>query len=347
VSVGRELASRLGGAVDRALLSALRHRYNSSRLASASRADRRAMLVEVSGFYNQPEVGVRYFAAPAAARPFTAARGGAVVDLKWESAFEAVWPTARAEYAAHEANRWAYARMLRQPSPAPTLICLHGYRGGNFVLEEHAFAARFFHRLGLNVVLFTLPLHGKRAAAGAPVWPSVNVARTNEGFAHAVHDVRALMRWLDETQEGRPIAVCGMSLGGYTTALLATVEKLAFAAPMIPVASFPDLLWAHGAGRPERARAEREGITHELLRTAMAVHTPTERAPSVAPEQMLVLSAAGDRIAPPEHASRLAAHFGAEELRFVGGHLLQLGRADAFRAIARRLAALGLISRRR
>jgi hypothetical protein len=61
---------------------------------------------------------------------------------------------------------------------------------------------------------------------------------------------------------------------------------------------------------------------------------------------VLVLSMEGDRIAPPEHATRLATHFGAEELRFAGGHILQLGRGDAFRALARRMAKLGLISRR-
>ena len=75
----------------------------------------------------------------------------------------------------------------------------------------------------MNVALFVLPFHGKRAGADAPVWPSVNVARTNEGFAHAIHDLRVLMRWLGDQSEGKPIAAMGMSLGGYTTSLLATV----------------------------------------------------------------------------------------------------------------------------
>jgi dienelactone hydrolase len=177
------------------------------------------------------------------------------------------------------------------------------------------------------------------------VWPSVNVARTNEGFAHALFDLRALCAWLRARHA--EVAVTGMSLGGYTTALLATVEPMALAAPMIPVASFADLLWAHGEGRPERLRAEREGITREMLGEAMALHTPLRRVPAVPPERVLVMTAAGDRIAPPEHGARLAAHFGAEELRFAGGHLLQLGRGDAFRALARKLAALGIMPQRR
>jgi pimeloyl-ACP methyl ester carboxylesterase len=58
---------------------------------------------------------------------------------------------------------------------------------------------------------------------------------------------------------------------------------------------------------------------------------------------MLIISAEGDRIAPPEHAARLARHFSAEELRFAGGHLMQLGRGDAFRTLVKRMASLGLL----
>jgi pimeloyl-ACP methyl ester carboxylesterase len=201
------------------------------------------------------------------------------------------------------------------------------------------------YRCGLDVVLFTLPFHAKRAGDNAPNWPSVNVARTNEGFAHAVFDLRALAGWL--AGRGHPsVSMIGMSLGGYTAALYATVETPAFAAAMIPVASFPDLFWDHGRGKPERQRAEREGITVEMLRDAMAVHTPLARTPRVAPERILVISAEGDRIAPPEHAERLAKHFAAEEVRFAGGHVLQLGRGDAFRALVKRLASAGILSPR-
>jgi hypothetical protein len=62
---------------------------------------------------------------------------------------------------------------------------------------------------------------------------------------------------------------------------------------------------------------------------------------------VLVISAEGDRVVPGSHPARLSKHFGAEELRFVGGHLLQFGRGDAFRALARRMGALGLLAPRR
>ena len=50
---------------------------------------------------------------------------------------------------------------------------------------------------------------------------------------------------------------------------------------------------------------------------------------------MSVLGAEGDRITPVEHARWLAAHFGARLHLFHGGHILQFGRADAFREVGR------------
>ncbi len=353
------IASSVGSVLDRAILSTTiagpfaRRRANAARPGDAPHArDRRELLAEAIAFYRRPEIlsGEEFFRAPSEPRVVEERRGGlpgggSIVDLKFASAFEPAWSAVRDEYLAHAPNRFAYARAFRQPKAAATIVCLHGYRAGAYFFEERAFSVRWLYSLGLHVILFQLPFHGHRGGDGAPVWPSVNVARTNEGFGQAIHDLRALIYWQRRQNIGKPIAVTGMSLGGYTTALLATVEELDFAAPMIPVASFPDLLWAHGEGRPERARAEREGITVEMLRAAMDVHTPLARTPKLAPERVLVMSAEGDQIAPPEHATRLARHFGAEELRFAGGHVLQVGRAEAFRALGRKLGALGIIRR--
>jgi pimeloyl-ACP methyl ester carboxylesterase len=342
---GARLATAVGGLVDDAILGALRLRFN--RRAPRPVEDRRALLHEVIQFYQS--IGEGMFAEPAPASVSEERRGrlpggGEIVDLAWPSEYQPAWAAVRAHYLSFAANRRACARLFRHgDGPRPLLVLLHGYRGGQFFVEERAYPVRWLYGLGLDVALLTLPFHALRAGRAAPVWPSANPARTNEGFAQAIFDLRALVRRLAPPK----LAVSGMSLGGYTTALLATVEPLDFACPMIPVASFPDLFWSHGAGRPERLRAEREGITRELLCEAMAVHTPLARTPRVAPERMLVVSAAGDRIAPPEHAERLAAHFGCQELRFAGGHVLQLGRGEAFRALGRKLAEAGLIERRR
>jgi pimeloyl-ACP methyl ester carboxylesterase len=354
-----KLASGLGGAVDGAVLSALRYRFSqaspSRRQGAVARAashqlDRRALLASAIAFYEQPEVRARFFPEPPSPRIAEAVRRrlplGRVVDVAFETAYQPAWDAARNDYLEHEPNRTARARLYLHEVPArTTLVCLHGFRGGAFFIEERAFPVRWLYSLGLDVVLFQLPFHGDRAGRDAPVWPSSNPVRTNEGFGHVIFDLRALMTWLRarDGADEMATAVCGMSLGGYTSALWATVEPLAFVAPMIPVASFPDLMWSHGAGSRERERAEREGIDVEMLRQVMAVHTPILREPKVPPERVLVIAAASDRIAPTEQAERLAAHFRTEVLRFTGGHILQFGRGDALRALARRMGALGLL----
>ena len=281
------VATHVGGTVDQVVLEGLNFRFRSRREPARAphapdhdpRRDRRSLLVEATDFYQQCG---DFFVAPPPPRMIEERRaaldGGEIVDLKWASEFEPRWPAIRADYQSFAPNRDAYARLFRHGSGSrTTLICLHGYRGGSFWLEERAFVARWFYSLGLNVALFVLPFHGLRGGDGAPVWPSVNVGRTNEGFAQAVFDLGALIRFLDG-----PVAVMGMSLGGYTTALLATVEDgLKFAVPMIPVASFPDLLWKHGEGRAERARRARGHHARHAARGDGRAHAARARAHAV------------------------------------------------------------------
>jgi pimeloyl-ACP methyl ester carboxylesterase len=347
----RRWVSGFGGLIDGVILRAMQlhaERNLPPELSGPHAEDRRALLYEIAHFYEW--LGDRLFPEPPPAPASEERRGGLpdggeVVDLAWPSGYEPAFPATRERYLSFAPNRRACARLFRHAQtegPRPLLVLLHGYQAGQFFVEERAFPVRWLYSLGLDVALFTQPFHALRGGRDAPIWPSANPARTNEGFGQAVFDLRALVRRLAPPK----LAVAGMSLGGYTTALLATILPLDFACLMIPVASFADLLWMHNEGRPQRLRAEREGITLELWRAAMAAHTPLLRAPTVAPERMLVLSAEGDRIAPPEHAELLASHFACEEVRFVGGHVLQIGRGNAFRALARRLADAGMIAPR-
>jgi predicted alpha/beta hydrolase family esterase len=130
-----------------------------------------------------------------------------------------------------------------------------------------------------------------------------------------------------------------MSLGGYTTALLATVEqRLAFAVPLIPLASIADFARDQGRlGDGEQAR-----LQHAALEEANAVVSPLTRKSLVPAERILVIGAESDRITPIAHAERIARHFGAPLHRFHGGHLLQFGRGDAFREVRKMWERIGV-----
>ena len=133
----------------------------------------------------------------------------------------------------------------------------------------------------------------------------------------------------------------GMSLGGYSTALLATVDReLAFAVPFIPLVSIAD--WARNEGRYV-GTPEEQALQHELLERAHRVVSPLARPPLVPRDRLVVVAGEADRITTFAQAERLAAHFQVPVVAFPGGHLLQLGRAEAFRTVARMLGAAGLL----
>ncbi len=294
-------------------------------------------VADASGFFLRPETP-----SPELAKVRRFGQGE-VVDARWDSGYRPFAEELADRYLSFEENTRAHARLFLHDEPAPTIVLVHGYLGGVHAFEEKAWPLRWLFDKGLDVVLFVLPLHGERRAPGRPKFPSSDPRITIEGFRQAVWDFRALQAFL--AARGAPaVGVMGMSLGGYTTALLATlVVELRFAIPFIPLASIAD--FARDGDRLVGTASQRRR-QHALLEEALAVVSPLSRAPKVAPEGRLVVAARGDRITPPAHAKRLASHLQAPLEIFTGGHILQLGRRQGFRAVGRLLGELGLLSGR-
>jgi pimeloyl-ACP methyl ester carboxylesterase len=135
----------------------------------------------------------------------------------------------------------------------------------------------------------------------------------------------------------------GMSLGGFSSALAATVEpKLSFAIPIIPLAAIAD---AARLNRQLGRTPEQTAAQHRALDAVYAVTSPLHRKPLLPPHAMLVVAGEQDRITPIDQARKLASHFGCKLETMPGAHLVQLGRADKFRSIGRFLNGLGIIRR--
>jgi pimeloyl-ACP methyl ester carboxylesterase len=281
--------------------------------------------------------------------------GTQVVDLSYPSDYVPFLAAARELHARATANLTAHARWWTSGRGRPTIVLLHGWGGGNHWVTERTFGVSYWLRHGYDVAAFVLPFHGDRApGTGAlrsgALFPSPNPLRTNEAFGQAIYDLRGLARFL-RRRGSSAIGALGMSLGGYTTALWASVAGpddaggLDFAVAMIPAVSFARLMWRHGAHTAARARAAKAGITEDLLAEAFAVHMPTTRPARLARERLFVIAGRGDRITPPEHAEALAAHWGVDVRWFDGGHLAQIGRGDAIREVRRALGQLALPGR--
>jgi hypothetical protein len=315
----------------------------------------RARLDRARPFYADPRLladPAAFFVSPAPLRASVRRRAwladGELLDLAYTTDFTPVFPEARDDTAgtttAGLARWWRHRR-----AGCPAMLCVHGYAGGNFLLERLAFEARRFYRAGVDVLLYVLPYHGARTLAGArhsgAHFFNVDLVRTNETFAQAIYELRALLRYLRAAGTG-PVGAFGMSLGGYITALLASVEpELAFAVPMIPLTSLPDMMWAQGEGDPRLARAAEHGWSLPALRDFFAVHGPLERPPLVPPARRLIIAALGDRICPPTHALALWRHWNRPRIHwYPGGHLAQFRRGTALREVRRLLRDVGLLA---
>ncbi len=261
--------------------------------------------------------------------------------LRWDSHYRTWDPAYQDEYDAYANNRTVAAEAWRHEGfGRPTILCVHAWMTGYFALQRHLYAVRRLYREGLDVVLFMLPFHGPRnpteSRFGGQLFPGTSPQRTNEAFGQAIWDLRGLMAALEAERAG-PIGIMGMSLGGYTAAVLAAAEpKLAFSIPMIPMVSMADLLWDHGAGHPIRKELESSGVTVDLIRKLYTAHSPLKLTPALPPERLMLVAGKGDRVCNPAQIEELWKHWGHPHIHwFKGSHVLHFGRHGVFTDVLR------------
>jgi len=270
--------------------------------------------------------------------------GVRIVDLHWQSDYSTFLPEVQEKYDRCEENRTATARLVLHDQPRPIAVLIHGYLGGAHRLERRVWPISLWRRLGMDLALFVLPFHGSRSVrkfGELPPFPGADPRITNEGFRQAMADLRDLIGFLLDRGHSQ-IGVMGMSLGGFSTALAATLEpRLAFAIPIIPLASIPDAALLNGhLGASEEESADQ----HRALEAVHVMTSPLHRQLAIPPARVLVVGAERDQITPIENARKLATHFHCRLETMPGGHLVQLGRSARFRSIGRFITELGVVA---
>jgi pimeloyl-ACP methyl ester carboxylesterase len=201
-----------------------------------------------------------------------------------------------------------------------------------------------FFASGWDLVLFTQPFHGGRRGPrspfnGAEIFAN-GLSWLNEGILQAICDLRVLLSYLERT--GAPRAgVTGLSLGGYTTAVLASVDdSLDFAIPNATVCSVPRVMRQWFPSNVAQSVLTRlKGIDLELMNEALCVHSPLIYEPRLPRERLMVVAGLGDRLTPPEHSVMLWEHWGKPQLRwFPGSHVLHFERGDYLDAMRELMA---------
>lgn len=285
---------------------------------------------------------VRSFPAPTALPRISSRRAnplaervahGIVENVAFTSGFEAVNPAMRDSWRALGRNNTArFQHWRHDDGPRPTLCVIHGFMGSAYLFNGLFFSLPWFFRSGYDVVLFTLPFHGRRAEKYSPFsgygYFSHGMSGFAEAMAHAVHDFRSVVDYLESTGVDR-VALTGLSLGGYTSALLAAVEpRLQAVIPNVPVVSVESEIRDWFPANMVVQAGQRMGrIPHDEFATSTAYHSPLNYPPLVPKDRRLIITGLGDRLAPPEQAEMLWRHWDRCALHwFPGNHVLHVSQ---------------------
>jgi len=300
--------------------------------------------------FPRPAAGVDVRSSPAG--PVTwRPREGRVEALSFRSAFTTMDPAQDESYARSKPNRTAWAQYWHHDDgPRPTLCVIHGFMGSPYWLNSAFFSLPWFYTRGYDVLLYTLPFHGQRQGRLAPYsgygYFAHGPAHVSEAMAQAVHDFRVFVDFL-EARGVAKIGVTGLSLGGYTSALLAAVDdRLLFSVPNAPAVDMPKLIdsWV-----PARQVVDGLMRLYHLPRedfdASLAVHCPLTYAPVIPKERRMIIAGLGDRLAPPEQSEELWEHWDHCILHwFPGNHVLHVNRGCYLRRMARFMRSVGFDS---
>lgn len=250
-----------------------------------------------------------------------------------------------AAWSAQPRNSRMQLRVFRHPgAPRPWLMCVHGYRMGLDWMDFGLFDPGWLHRkLGLNLILPVLPLHGSRRSG----------SKSGDGYldgdlidlihaqTQALWDLRRALAWLRDREPGAQVGVYGVSLGGYNAALLATAEAdLQFVIGGIPLADVASAIWRNLPAVHERFYAQ-HGMTQARYREILRPVSPLARPALPPPERLHLFAAAADRIVTPDHPLKLAQHWQRPVTWYQGAHLSIRGERTTREVVESAVRAAG------
>jgi hypothetical protein len=231
----------------------------------------------------------------------------------------------------HPENNTVHCEYFRPATEGkvPGVVVLH-ILGGDFPLSR-LFCRTLAHN-GVAALFLKLPYYGERRPAGSPArMISLDPNDTVRGMTQGVLDIRRARAWLAAQPEidGEQLGIFGISLGGVTSALVATQE---------PRFSKVCMLLAGGdmakVGRdsPQFHKARQQwleaGRTEEEFRNLIRSVDPITHASNVQVpgRKMLMLNVRYDEIIPRECTESLWVAFGKPEIVWWDAGHISAGR---------------------
>jgi hypothetical protein len=272
-------------------------------------------------------------------------RGHSVEFLTFESGYApAEDAPGRDRWLGYAPCRQGVAYVLRHPGPPrPWMICTNGYRMGYARMDVGLFE-RFYASQGLNVLIPVLPLHGPRKLGrhSGTGFLGIDVIDTLHAESQAIWDMRRLLSWV-RAQDAPSVGAFGLSLGGYTTALFASVaDGLDAVVAGIPLTDIARVVRRHGLPH-QVLYAERLGYDPEQIRSVLSVVSPLVLEPKVAHANRMIFGATADRLVTPDHVRDLWRHWDEPEIVwYQGSHISFMNERDVWSGVDRTLLDAGV-----
>lgn len=274
-------------------------------------------------------------------------RGHSVEILRFESGYAPPEDEpGRDRWLGYDACKEGVAYVMRHDGPPrPWMICTNGYRMGHASIDVGLFE-RFYAKSGLNVLIPVLPLHGPRKIGrhSGSGFLGIDVIDTLHAEAQAIWDMRRLLSWV-RTQDAPSVGALGISLGGYTTSLVASVaDGLDAVVAGVPLTDIARVVGRHGLGHQVRY-AERLGYDEAQIAQVLRVISPLVLEPKVPHAGRLIFGATADRLVTPDHVRDLWRHWDEPEIVWYNGsHISFMNEPQVWTGVDRMLLDAGVAS---
>ena len=238
-------------------------------------------------------------------------RGIRYEHLRFESDYTpAVELPGATRWQAGASNQTVHAYVMRHRTPRPWVVQLHGFGMGKESDIVALRARHLFQDLGLNVVQPVFPGHGPRADVDGEEALTMDYLNNVHAVSQAISDVRQVIAWIERSQpDAGPVAVHGVSMGGYLAAMLAGVEeRVGCVISGVPTV---DLAWVMKRHLPEddRVLADEYRLFGDRAERIHSVVSPLSLEPLVPHDRRFVYAGVADRMATPGQAYRLWEHW--------------------------------------
>ncbi len=210
--------------------------------------------------------------------------------------------------AEHKENQILSGEAYIQHVSAPNIVFVHGWRADSHDRTKSIFHETF-QKQGWNMFYYCMPYHLERepeaSSYSGEMMISANIARTIDTVQQTIQELRGLIKWL-KTYHGGPVIVVGISLGGFISNLLATLEEEIDALISVFYANRMSYAIYHTpAGKYIKQDLKDHGVEYENLAGYWRIIDPSEATPKISQDNILLMSAKHDQYVSNQDANKL------------------------------------------